>query len=367
MANSKVRFGILSAANIARKNWKAIQCSGNATVVAVASRDPERGRRFVDECQAEVPMETRPSVFDSYEDLLASDSVEAVYLPLPTGLRKEWVLRAAARGKHVICEKPCACTVDDLEEMLEACRQKGVQFMDGVMFMHSRRLSRMKEVLADGKSVGRLKRITSAFTFGSSPDFFSTNIRTHGLLEPLGCLGDLGWYCIRLTLWAMNWQMPRQVLGRVHADANREGSPEPVPTDFSGELFFNDGVSASFYCSFISENQQWAILSGSRGYLQLQDFVLPFDGPELTFTVHNTEFKPVGCDFRMVPHETHFRVDEFSQGHSTAQEAKLFRNFSNQVRSGSLNSFWPEIALKTQKITNACFESARENGQRIDL
>jgi len=366
MVNSKVRFGILGAANIARKNWKGIQCSGNTTVVAVASRDPERGKRFVDECQAEVPMETKSRVFDSYEELLADDSVEAVYLPLPTGLRKEWVLRAAAAGKHVICEKPCACTVKDLEEMLEACRQNGVQFMDGVMFMHSQRLSRMKEVLADGKSVGSLKRITSAFTFGSSPSFFSTNIRTHSLLEPLGCLGDLGWYCIRLTLWAMNWQMPRQVLGRAHAEISREGAA-PVPTDFSGELVFDDGISASFYCSFITENQQWAILSGSRGYLQVQDFVLPFDGPELTFTAQNTTFKPVGCDFRMVPRETSFKVDEFSQGHTTAQEANLFRIFCNQVRTGSVNLLWPEIALKTQKVTNACFESAGQNSRWIDL
>jgi hypothetical protein len=117
----------------------------------------------------------------------------------------------------------------------------------------------------------------------------------------------------------------------------------------------------------MTENQQWAVLSGSRGYLQVQDFVLPFTGSELTFTVQNTAFEPAGCDFKMVPHESAFRLDEFSHGHSTAQEANLFRNFSNQVRSGSLNSLWPEIALKTQKVTNACFESARRRSVWLDL
>src|SRR5512147_2723758 len=104
----KLRWGIMGTANIARKNWKAIQLTGNSTVAAVASRDRERSRRFIAECQAEAPMDTVPQAFGSYEDLLSCDAVEAVYIPLPTGLRREWVLRAAQAGKHVVCEKPCA-------------------------------------------------------------------------------------------------------------------------------------------------------------------------------------------------------------------------------------------------------------------
>src|ERR1051326_4374899 len=113
MSTPKLRFGILGAAEIARKNWRAIQNSGNATVVAVASRDLERSRRFIDECQAQAPMEAKPRAYASYAELLESDSVDAVYIPLPTGLRKQWVLRAAAHRKHIICEKPCAATVAD--------------------------------------------------------------------------------------------------------------------------------------------------------------------------------------------------------------------------------------------------------------
>jgi len=83
---------------------------------------------------------------------------------LPTGLRQEWVLRAAQAGKHVVCEKPCATSVADLQEMVEACRLHGVQFMDGVMFMHSQRLPLLRKVLDDGQNVGEVRRITSAFT-----------------------------------------------------------------------------------------------------------------------------------------------------------------------------------------------------------
>ena len=136
---STVRWGILGAADIARKNWQAIRNSGNGTVALVASRNLEQARQFVNSCQHQVPMPQVPAITDDYEKLITSPGVDAVYLPIPTGLRKEWVIRAAQAGKHVLCEKPCAPSLADLQAMTEACRQHGVQFMDGVMFMHSAR------------------------------------------------------------------------------------------------------------------------------------------------------------------------------------------------------------------------------------
>src|SRR5438105_2683620 len=103
-AMNKVRWGILSTAQIARKNWKAVRNSGNATVVAVASRDLERSRDFIASCQREAPMSNSVTALGSYEDLLASKEVDAVYIPLPTALRRDWVIRAAEAGKHIICE-----------------------------------------------------------------------------------------------------------------------------------------------------------------------------------------------------------------------------------------------------------------------
>src|SRR5262249_44675075 len=89
---NKLRWGILSTANIATKTWQAIYHSGDAIVAAVASRDLERSRQFIKKCQAEARFDSEPAALGSYEALLASKDVDAVYLPLPTGLRKEWVL-----------------------------------------------------------------------------------------------------------------------------------------------------------------------------------------------------------------------------------------------------------------------------------
>jgi predicted dehydrogenase len=125
--SNKLRWGILGTAQIARKNWKAIRNTGNGTVVAVASRNAGRCREFITHCQADAPMETTPQAFDSYEQLLASKQVDAVYIPLPTGLRKEWIIRAAEAGKHIVCEKPCAISVTDLREMIETCRRRALR------------------------------------------------------------------------------------------------------------------------------------------------------------------------------------------------------------------------------------------------
>ena len=275
---NKLRWGILGTAGIARKNWRAIRDSGNSVVTAVASRDAARSLKFIAECQRENPAETSPLVLGNYEELILSSNVDAVYIPLPTGLRKEWVLRAAAAGKHVLCEKPCGLSLADVQEMTDACKKNRVQFMDGVMFMHNPRLQRIREILDDGKSIGQLKRIMSVFTFATAEEFFGANIRVHSQLEPAGCLGDLGWYCIRFALWAMNWQLPREVTGRILSQRGNRLSPAPAPTDFSGELIFNDETSAGFYCSFLAEYQNWVHVGGAKGYLRLPDFVHAGEG-----------------------------------------------------------------------------------------
>jgi predicted dehydrogenase len=367
MNTNKLRWGILSTAQIARKNWKAIFNTGNATVVAVASRDLEKSRRFIADCQHEAPMDALPQAFGSYEELLASKEVDAVYIPLPTGLRQEWVIRAAEAGKHIVCEKPCATSLAELQEMLAACRRHGVQFMDGVMFMHSQRLPQMRGVFDDGASIGEIKRITSAFSFCAPADFFTGNIRAHSALEPHGCLGDLGWYNIRFALWAVNWQLPRRVTGRILNQTSAPNSPAPVPTEFSGELFFDRGVSSSFYCSFLTENEQWAMVSGTKGYLRLPDFVVPFFGYESAFEVNNAGLQVSGCDFNMEAHWRRHAVPEHSNSHPNAQETNLFRNFSAQVQTGRLNESWPAMALQTQQVMEACLESARENSRSIEI
>ncbi len=356
-----VRWGILGAANIARKNWQAIRNTGNAVVGAVASRDLARAREFISDCQRDAPMGTPVNAVGTYDEILRDPAIDAVYVPLPTGLRKEWVIRAAEAGKHVLCEKPCATSGADLREMIEACAANKVQFMDGVMFMHSARLPKLREVL-DG-DIGQIRRITSAFSFLGSDEFFASNIRASGSLEPFGCLGDLGWYCIRLALWAMNGAMPERVVGKVHRKQGGQGGP----TEFSGELFFANQVSSAFFCSFHTETEQWAHISGTNGLVRLNDFVLPFFGNEVEFELSKPAFSARGCHFNMEPHPRRISVNEYSNSHPTSQETNLFRRFSDLVIAGRVDPYWPEIALKTQLVMEACWQSSQQNGSEIPI
>jgi predicted dehydrogenase len=291
--------------------------------------------------------------------------VDAVYIPLPTGIRREWVVKAANAGKHVLCEKPCGPDANELRAMLDACKAKGVQFMDGVMFMHGKRLPLLRSAIDDGETVGQLRRITSQFSFAAGDDFLKGNIRVSNALEPLGSLGDLGWYNIRFSLFVMKYLLPTKVTGRMLAE-HGSGGP-PVPLEFSGEMFWSDGASASFYCSFNTELQQWAHLSGTKGSIAVQDFVLPYFGCESSFVADRPVFNVKGTSYHWESHPKRFAVAEYSDGAPDAQETAMIRNFSNLVLSGKVDPTWPNIALQTQVVLDACLASARNGGAPVEV
>ena len=403
MTNDICRFGFLSTASIGRKYWLAMQLAENCQITAVASRTQDRSGQFIRECQAQAPFDPAPVAYGSYEELLESDQIDAVYIPVPTGMRKEWVIKAAQAGKHVLAEKPSAVSAADLEEMLAACREHNVQYMDGVMFRHSGRLDQLRQTLDDGESVGQLKRICTQFSFCAPDDFLESNIRVNSDLEPLGCLGDLGWYTIRMILWTLNYQLPERVTGRLLTELSRPDSPASVPGEVSAEMFFAGGVSvpggsattvmgpsgsgkssllafltgtlppgfagvsASMYCSFVTENQQWVNLSGTKGFIRVPDFVLPFFGSEIGFDVTNAFFHVDNCTFNMEPRTRHVSLAEYSNAAANCQETNMVRNFAKLAISGNVDTSWPERSLKTQQVMDAILQSARDGGKEVVL
>ncbi len=367
MTDRPCRWGILGAANIARKNWQAIRLAGNAELVAVASRSQSRAQQFIDDCQSHVPFPKSPRAIGSYEEMLAAKDIDAVYIPLPTAVRKEWIIRVAEAKKHVLAEKPVGVRGDDVRDILAVCKSNKVQFMDGVMFMHGARLTKLRETLDDGNSVGDIRRIAAQFSFRGSDEFVQENIRTNSDLEPLGCLGDLGWYTIRFALWAMKYQLPVSVTSRTLQSARNPAGTVDVPMDFTSELFFANGVSASLYCSFVTQNQQWANISGTKGVLHVNDFVIPIYGSSTSFSVTHAETRKFGCDFNFEEEVRRVQVNEYSHAHESAQEVQMFRTFSQLALSGKTDPSWGEIAWKTQHVTDACLESARNNGATVTL
>jgi predicted dehydrogenase len=323
----QIRWGILSTARIAAKVCRAMQSAEGAEVAVVASRDAERAERWAAEHGV-------GRSFGSYERLLEDPEVDAVYIALPASMHAEWTIRAAEAGKHVLCEKPLAANLAEAEEMVAACARAGVQLMDGMMWKHHARTAAMRGHIERGE-LGRLRRVTSAFTFNWDP-MPDQNIRLQRELAG-GSLGDLGWYCVAASLWAFG-DLPTRVwaTARYYRD---------VEANLSGFLWFEDDRVAAFDCGFDTLLRKWLEIAGAEGSLVCDDFTVPGDVDRPRYWAHDA----TGASTEhIVP--------------DAAQEVRMIERFSRLVRDGTIDESWPAEALRIQRVCDALAESARRGG-----
>lgn len=178
--NPPVRVGWLSTASIGRKNSWALKLAGGVPAV-VGSRSLAKAQEYAKAWGFE-------RAVGSYEEVISDPSVDAVYIPLPTGLRVEWALKAIAAGKSVLMDKPTATSLDGMMSVVAAAKAKGVALMDGVMFMHNARQEAIAEYLWAGESgpLGSPRIVSSVFGFNADEEWQNSNIRTDPTLEPAG-------------------------------------------------------------------------------------------------------------------------------------------------------------------------------------
>ncbi len=158
MTQQKLRLGILSAANIARSFTLGCAGSDLVAISCVASRDEAKAAAFAAECGI-------PRHHGSYEALLADPGIEAVYIPLPNDMHATWAIRAAAAGKHVLCEKPLAVSTGEARAMFAAARKHGVHLVEAYPYMAQPQTERLRGLLLEG-AIGRVQTIHAAFGFG---------------------------------------------------------------------------------------------------------------------------------------------------------------------------------------------------------
>ncbi|XP_031480085.1 uncharacterized oxidoreductase At4g09670-like isoform X1 [Nymphaea colorata] len=354
-----VRIGVMGCATIAKKVSRAIRLAPNARLVAVASRTAEKARRFA--MENGFPEDAR--VCGSYEELLEDPAMDAVYMPLPTSLHRRWVPEAARRGKHILVEKPAALAARELEEMLVVCEDMGVQFMDGTMWMHHPRTAKMRELLSDASLFGDLRWVNSAFTFAATDYFLKNDIRVKPDLDALGALGDAGWYCIRSILWAADYELPKTVTA-IRGTVSRNAAG--VLLSCGSSLLWDDEKVATFHCSFNSNLTTNFTVSGTRGTLHVDDFVVPFKENSATFSFSSDSgFTELVTGWSPLPTQLHVATD-------LPQEACLVREFARLVRaiidSGSKpDQKWPVITKKTQMVLDAVKASIGKGYEPVSL
>jgi predicted dehydrogenase len=223
----------------------------------VASRSLERARGFAAELEI-------PTAYGSYEELLADPEIDAVYIPLPTSLHHRWVIAAARAGKHLLVDKPFAVDAKEAAEMVHACREAGVQLIEGFMYRYDPRHARLRELVSDG-AIGDLRQINTAFCFPITRD--PANVRLSTDLAG-GALGDLGTYCVSVSRLHMGGE-PRRLAARMTDD------PE-FGVDFDGNalLEFDGGRVATVAFSFQTSRRHFLELIGTEGTLRVERHVL---------------------------------------------------------------------------------------------
>lgn len=286
-SNRKLRWGVLGYARIARVSViPAIRQARNSEFYALASRDPAK----LTEARAAGPV---PKVFASYEELVRDPEVEAVYIPLPNSMHREWTIKAAAHGKHVLCEKPMGLTAAEAREMIVACETHGVTLMEAFMYRYTPRTQKVLEILRSGV-LGEIKQINATFRFRLDRPSIKLQPELGG-----GSLYDVGCYPINFVGTIVDALAGGQPgaggqPNKIAVDCVREHG---VDMNFAALLQYPSGLMATIQSGFSAYRRIQAEIVGTEGALEVPDAFLG-DGRPLVLFVgdERREIQVPTCD-----------------------------------------------------------------------
>ncbi|WP_129728368.1 Gfo/Idh/MocA family protein [Ectobacillus funiculus] len=329
----KIRWGIIGCAGIAKRSViPGIQQSETGEVAAIASRGLDKAKQTAQQLNI-------PIAYGSYEALLTDPTIEAVYIPLPNHLHKEWAIRAAEAGKHVLCEKPLAINADEAQEMVEACENAGVVFAEAFMYRYHPRYTTICDIVKSGE-IGELRGIHSTFTFNNSKDM--SNVRYQQEWGG-GSLYDVGVYPISAARMLLN-EEPQAAT--VHALFSEEH--DHVDMMASGILEFNRGVALTFDCGMWADFRNTLEVLGTEGRIEVPSaFVVNQDERDNFFVYTEDGRREVE-----VPRLNQYALQADALGRS--------------IRNGEPLPFPATDAVLNMKVLNACLTSAREH-RRVEI
>ncbi len=252
-----IRWGIVGTGGIANSMAGMIRIADVSEIGAVSSRRMEAAQAFAKDHDV-------PHAFDSWQEMIDSGNVDAIYVATPTSVREEICIAAAKGGKHVLGEKPFA-SLPSVKRITQACRDNNVAFMDGTHFVHHPRTLHIKKNRED--KLGFVWSVASAFQFNLKD---RGNIRFNPELEPMGAIGDAGWYNMRA---AVEYLPPDVVLDTVSAHLRRDKETGAAISG-TGVLDFTDGSTSTWNCGFDSGAVVMDLrITGTEGVINIDDFL----------------------------------------------------------------------------------------------
>ncbi|WP_066172694.1 Gfo/Idh/MocA family protein [Bacillus marinisedimentorum] len=321
-----IRWGVLSTANIAlTKLIPAMQQAEHTEVLAISSLSGK-----AKDTAQELGIHR---AYDRYEELLNDPDIDAVYIPLPNHLHKNWVEEAARHGKHVLCEKPAGLTSSEVQEMAAVCHEHDVIFMEAFMYQFHPQHERVREIIDSGE-IGEVKLIKASFSFYlDNPD---QNIRMYPA-KGGGSLYDVGSYCLHVIRKFGNGRV-LDVTARASFDLKYE-----VDTSAAGVITFETGVLGVFDCSFELNFRHEYEIAGSKGSIKVPRAFRPdvHDGEGIILVEAGgkvREEKVKGDQYRL-------EVEHFSQ----------------TIREKGIPFYSAEETLENMKLIDACYHSIKNH------
>lgn len=243
-----LRWGLLSTARINRSIIPPLHASERNKLVAVASRNKAKAEEYAQEWKI-------PCAHNSYESLLTDPEVDVIYNSLPNSLHAEWTVKALQAGKHVLCEKPLATNIADIDAIITAVERSGKIVSEAFMYRHHPQTLKVKE-LVDSGALGKLRLIHGVFSFNLASE---SDVRLDPALGG-GSIWDIGCYPISYTRLITGVE-PEEVFGWQMC------SKSGVDLLFSGQMRFADEVFAQFDCSFCAPYRAQIEIIGSQASL----------------------------------------------------------------------------------------------------
>jgi predicted dehydrogenase/aryl-alcohol dehydrogenase-like predicted oxidoreductase len=281
LTDTKLRWGIIGTGNIASRFASQVPTSATGEVVAVGSRSIESANAFADKWD----IATRHG---SYDDLLADENVDAVYIATPHPMHPEWAIKAAEAGKHVLCEKPLAINKAWAEAMIEAAVANDVFLMEAYMYRCLPQTKLIAQLVRDGE-LGTVHQIQATFAFaaGYRPEsrIFADDLAGGGIL-------DVGGYPV-----SMARLIAGAATGQPYADPAAVSAVGHVGETGADEwtvatLFFDGGVTAQVSTGVRLADQNQVRIFGSEGYLVVEDPWFGGDGKPTHVTLHRVGEEP---------------------------------------------------------------------------
>lgn len=314
-----VKWGVLGYAGIARKEViPAIIEAENAVPYAIASRD-------VSKLDTAVQTFGFVKTYQDYQALLSDPDVEAVYIPLPNALHKEWTLKALRAGKHVLCEKPLAQTEDDCREMLDAAKQAGVLLGEAFMYRFANRAAVLKKLL-DAGTIGKVTSVYASHRFVLKD---AKNVRVNAQLGG-GSIWDIGCY-------------PVNIIGMIMDDEPVSICAQKIDfqnVDFalSAVLKYPNDAICTLSCGFNGQCALLTEINGTQGSVILTDAFGDSDAPLQLIQNEQITLIPVpAC-------------------HRYTMEIEAF---SRSIRTGEPLPYDAHEALRNTRVINRILEAAK--------